>query len=293
MARCRCCSAPSRTARATRPAIRRSPPTCWPADRGVPLCPGRYARGQERQRAWRGAVDAYGRRGACRRAAVVAKGRAVAAHLLQADPGDDRFAAGRSRCGTASAASTCSRSPRAAADPANLPDGMAPGSTAMSSTAPTCSPSPMAAMSPRSRSTPKPALVTLRALHRGRRLRPADQPVDHRRPGPGRGDAGHRPGDAGAHRLRSGIGAVAERLAHGLRAAAGRRSSRLRHHLGGAADPANPLGVKGSGQAGCIAAPQTIVNAILDALSPLGIEQIDMPATPESVWRAIRGRGGS
>jgi carbon-monoxide dehydrogenase large subunit len=50
----------------------------------------------------------------------------------------------------------------------------------------------------------------------------------------------------------------------------------------------NPLGVKGAGQARCIAAPQTIVNAILDALAPLGIEHIDMPATPERVWRAIR-----
>jgi aerobic carbon-monoxide dehydrogenase large subunit len=52
---------------------------------------------------------------------------------------------------------------------------------------------------------------------------------------------------------------------------------------------ANPLGVKGSGQAGCIAAPQTIINAIVDALAPLGIEHLDMPATPERVWRAIRG----
>jgi carbon-monoxide dehydrogenase large subunit len=51
---------------------------------------------------------------------------------------------------------------------------------------------------------------------------------------------------------------------------------------------ANPLGVKGSGQAGCIAAPQTIINAIIDALAPLGIDHIDMPATPEQVWRAIR-----
>jgi carbon-monoxide dehydrogenase large subunit len=49
----------------------------------------------------------------------------------------------------------------------------------------------------------------------------------------------------------------------------------------------NPLGVKGAGQAGCIAAPQTIINAILDALAPLGIEHIDMPATPERVWNAI------
>ena len=50
----------------------------------------------------------------------------------------------------------------------------------------------------------------------------------------------------------------------------------------------NPLGVKGSGQAGCIAAPQTVMNAILDALAPLGIATFDMPATPERVWRAIQ-----
>ena len=50
----------------------------------------------------------------------------------------------------------------------------------------------------------------------------------------------------------------------------------------------NSLGVKGAGQAGCMAAPQTIINAILDALAPLGIAHIDMPATPERIWRAIR-----
>jgi carbon-monoxide dehydrogenase large subunit len=59
---------------------------------------------------------------------------------------------------------------------------------------------------------------------------------------------------------------------------------------------ANPLGVKGVGQSGAIAAPQTVVHAVLDALAPLGIDHIDMPATPERVWRAIRdnastGRG--
>ena len=53
---------------------------------------------------------------------------------------------------------------------------------------------------------------------------------------------------------------------------------------------ANPLGVKGSGQAGCIAAPQTIMAAILDALRPAGVTAIDMPATPERVWRALSAR---
>ncbi|CAN5896272.1 xanthine dehydrogenase family protein molybdopterin-binding subunit [soil metagenome] len=50
---------------------------------------------------------------------------------------------------------------------------------------------------------------------------------------------------------------------------------------------ANALGVKGSGQAGCIAAPQTIMGAILDALRPAGVEALDMPATPERVWQAL------
>jgi carbon-monoxide dehydrogenase large subunit len=51
---------------------------------------------------------------------------------------------------------------------------------------------------------------------------------------------------------------------------------------------ANPLGVKGAGQAGAIAAPQAVVCAVLDALAPLGVTHIDMPLTPERVWRALR-----
>jgi carbon-monoxide dehydrogenase large subunit len=58
--------------------------------------------------------------------------------------------------------------------------------------------------------------------------------------------------------------------------------------LTGVPTEANPLGVKGAGQAGAIAAPQTIISAILDALGPHGVTHIDMPATPERVWRAIQ-----
>ena len=49
----------------------------------------------------------------------------------------------------------------------------------------------------------------------------------------------------------------------------------------------NPLGAKGCGEAGAIAAPAAIVSAVLDALSPLGVTEIEMPLTPETVWRAI------
>jgi carbon-monoxide dehydrogenase large subunit len=57
---------------------------------------------------------------------------------------------------------------------------------------------------------------------------------------------------------------------------------------------ANRLGVKGSGQAGAIAAPATIMNAVMNALTPLGVTHLDMPATPSRIWHAIEAarRGG-
>lgn len=50
----------------------------------------------------------------------------------------------------------------------------------------------------------------------------------------------------------------------------------------------NPLGVKGAGEAGCCGAPPAIVNAVIDALADEGVTDISMPLTPEKVWRAIR-----
>ncbi len=52
--------------------------------------------------------------------------------------------------------------------------------------------------------------------------------------------------------------------------------------------PTNPLGAKGVGEAGCLAAPPAVVNAVLDALAPLGIRHIDMPLTPEKVWSLLQ-----
>jgi carbon-monoxide dehydrogenase large subunit len=52
--------------------------------------------------------------------------------------------------------------------------------------------------------------------------------------------------------------------------------------------PLNPLGAKGVGEAGCIGAPPAIVNAVLDALAPLGVKSIDMPLKPEKVWALVQ-----
>ena len=56
--------------------------------------------------------------------------------------------------------------------------------------------------------------------------------------------------------------------------------------------PHNPLGVKGVGEAGTIAAPQAVVNAVCDALEPFDVDHIDMPLTNETVWRAVHKNGG-
>jgi aerobic carbon-monoxide dehydrogenase large subunit len=58
--------------------------------------------------------------------------------------------------------------------------------------------------------------------------------------------------------------------------------------------PTNPMGVKGVGETGTIASPAAVMNAVVDALSPYGITDIDMPAKPERVWRAIaEAKGGT
>jgi carbon-monoxide dehydrogenase large subunit len=50
----------------------------------------------------------------------------------------------------------------------------------------------------------------------------------------------------------------------------------------------NPLGTKGCGEAGAIGSPPAVINAVLDALRPLGVKDLDMPATPARVWQAIQ-----
>jgi carbon-monoxide dehydrogenase large subunit len=56
--------------------------------------------------------------------------------------------------------------------------------------------------------------------------------------------------------------------------------------------PVNPIGVKGVGEAGAIASTAAVANAVIDALSPLGIRHLDMPYTPQTVWSAIQSAKG-
>ena len=51
----------------------------------------------------------------------------------------------------------------------------------------------------------------------------------------------------------------------------------------------NALGMKGAGEAGAIGAPPAVINALVDALAEHGVTHVDMPATPETIWRLVRG----
>jgi carbon-monoxide dehydrogenase large subunit len=54
--------------------------------------------------------------------------------------------------------------------------------------------------------------------------------------------------------------------------------------------PVNPMGIKGAGETGTIASTAAVANAVMDALSPLGISHLDMPLTPARIWAAIQAK---
>ena len=56
--------------------------------------------------------------------------------------------------------------------------------------------------------------------------------------------------------------------------------------------PVNPMGAKGAGEAGTIGSAQAVMNAVVDALAPLGVKSLDMPASPANVWAALRASRG-
>ena len=227
--------------------------------------------------------------------AVLGKARTVAAHLLQADPAELDFAAGRFvvRGDATGRGVDLLTVARAAADPANLPEGMAPGGLdAEAMNLSDIVTFPNGCHAAEVEVDPETGVVTLlRYLavdDYGRLINPMLT-------------AGQVQGG-----LAQGIGqALREAIAYDPDSGQILSGSFMDYALPraedlpplevtldeGAPTASNPLGVKGCGQAGAIAAPQTVMAAVLDALAPLGVTRLDMPATPERVWRAIRAAG--
>src|SRR5204862_170828 len=96
-------------------------------------------------------------------------------------------------------------------------------------------------------------------------------------------------GNALAHAADAVVAAARRPAAHPLGAHADDVPHAEIHHMH-SPTKRNPLGAKGLGEAGNIGVPPAVVNAVVDALSPFGVRHLDMPLTPESIWRAF-GRG--
>jgi carbon-monoxide dehydrogenase large subunit len=219
---------------------------------------------------------------------VLSKGRVIAAHLLQADASEVGFSAGRFTAGGGERGIDLLSLAESARDPANLPDGMTPGLDADAYNDCDVFTFPSGCHAAEIEIDPETGAVTLERYAAiddyGCLINPMltlGQVQGGLAQGIGQALLEHTVYDEGSGQLLSGsLMDYALPRADDL--------PPLDITLAELPTAVNPLGVKGAGQAGCIAAPQTIVNAILDALSPLGIEHIDMPATPERVWRAIR-----
>jgi len=220
--------------------------------------------------------------------AVLEKARHIAAHLLQAAPDSLVFTQGRYTVPGTERGVALMAVAEAARDPANLPEGMEPGLGAE-------------ALNPEDRVTfpggchvaeveldPETGAVTLlRYLavdDYGRLVNPlltAGQVQGGVAQGIGQALTEAITFDAGSGQL-----LTASFMDYTLPRAEDLPDLDIR--FGACPTASNPLGVKGAGQAGAIAAPQAVMAAVLDALAPLGVSALDMPATPERIWRAIR-----
>ncbi len=217
---------------------------------------------------------------------VIAKGKLIAAHLLEAAPADIEFVAGRFRIAGTDRALPLLDVVRAAFAPSRLPPGMEPGldqAALFAASAPTY---PNGCHICELEIDPETgATAILRYLV-------ADD-VGH--------VVDHTMLEGQVHGgVAQGIGqALCEHLIHD---AAGQvvTASFMDYAMPRAADlpvfalldnphptSVNPLGAKGGGEAGTIGAPPAVISAVLDALAPRGVTHIDMPATPARIWAAL------
>jgi carbon-monoxide dehydrogenase large subunit len=219
--------------------------------------------------------------------ALLAKARTIAAHLLQAEAAELDFAEGRFTVRGTDRFVDLPGIARAAQDAASLPEGMAPGLAAEAHNANDLVTFPngcQAAEIEIDRETGRARLTRYVAVDDyGRLVNPLLT-------------AGQVQGG-----LAQGIGqALLEDVVFDRESGQILTGSLMDYALPRADDlpdievildgtptASNPLGVKGVGQAGAIAAPQVVMNAVADALAQVGASAPDMPATPEKLWRAI------
>jgi carbon-monoxide dehydrogenase large subunit len=220
--------------------------------------------------------------------ALIEKGRLIAAHLLQASADRVSFVDGRFVVQDTERAIAIRELADAARDPANLPEGLTPGLDGDASNTNDLYTFPNGCHVAEVEIDPDTGVVRLDRYtivdDFGSLINP--------RLALGQVHGGVAQGIGQSLLEHVAFDAEGQLLSGSLMDYALPRAQDLPNFAGGLKETAptasNPLGVKGTGQAGCIAAPQTIMNAVLDALAPLGIHELDMPATPYLVWSAIQ-----
>ena len=217
----------------------------------------------------------------------VAKGRRIAAHLMQADEEDITFADGVYRIGTSGRAVSFAEVAKAAFKPAMLPAGVEPGLYEIATFRTEAPNFPYGAQVCEVEIDPETGRVRVMA-HTvvddvGFEINPMLV-------------AGQLHGGA----LQGASQVLMENMVYDdsgqlltgsfMDYAMPRASDYCSFEIGSHAVPTktNPLGVKGVGESGTVGGLPVMMNAILDALSPLGIHDMDMPATPEKIWQAIQ-----
>jgi carbon-monoxide dehydrogenase large subunit len=219
---------------------------------------------------------------------VLSRARRLAAHLLQAAPAELEFDEGAFFVRGSDRNIALLALAKAATDPANLPDGMSPGLGAHVMNMTDVFTFPSGCHVAEVEIDPETGATTLERYTAvddyGRLINPlltAGQVQGGVTQGIGQAVLEHTVYEAGSGQLLSG-----SFMDYALPRADDLPAFDI--ELIERPTKANPLGVKGSGQAGCIGAPQTVMAAILDALAGAGVTTLDMPATPERVWRALQ-----
>lgn len=221
--------------------------------------------------------------------ALLEKGRTIAAHLLQADPGEVTFDEGAFR--TATGSISLAEIAKAAHDPDRLPEGLDPG---LDETYTYTRPGgrddqnyPNGAHVCEVEIDPETGVITILGFTAvddcGTVLNPL---IVH---GQVHGGVAQGIGQAMTENLvydeETGQLLTGSFMDYGMPRA--HDLPEIEAHFHPVPSTTNDLGVKGAGEAGCCGAPPALVLAVLDALAPLGITHIDMPLTPDRVWRTI------
>ena len=215
---------------------------------------------------------------------IIAKGKKIAAHLLEAAEADIEYDRGEFKVAGTDRKKMFGEVAFAAYVPHNYPhDKLEPGLNENAFYDPTNFTFPAGTYVCEVEVDRDTGATQIDRVHRGGRLRQDHQPDDRRGPGARRPRAGHRPG---AHRglpLRRhrASWSPARSWTTASRAPATCRSFKVDTRETPCTH--NPLGVKGCGEAGAIGAPAAVMNAITDAL---GVKDVPMPATAQTVWRS-------